>query len=65
MGNVWDEPLKDIHERCLKLKPFQANTCVMANKDHKFIKKYLVPKIYGKKQPVPWQEVFTEEDFDN
>lgn len=64
MGNVRDEPLKDIYERCLKLKPFQKNTCVIADKSDSFIQEFLVKKIYGKKLPVHWTEVFNDEDFE-
>lgn len=63
MGNVLEEPLKDIYERCIKLKPFQINTCPLADKSCDFIKKYLVP-IYGKKLPVSYKEIFKEEDFE-
>jgi MoaA/NifB/PqqE/SkfB family radical SAM enzyme len=64
MGNVLEEPLKDIYDRCIRLKPFKKQTCVLADKSNDFIEKYLVKKIYGKKLPVPYKEVFTEEDFE-
>lgn len=63
MGNVLDEPLKDILDRCMKLKPFQGHTCFLAE-DRNFIDKYLVGKIYGKKLPVSYKEVFEKEDFE-
>jgi MoaA/NifB/PqqE/SkfB family radical SAM enzyme len=64
MGNVLEEPLKDIYERCIKLKPFNKHTCVLADKSDEFIEKYLVKKIYGKKLPVHYTEVFDEGDFE-
>ncbi len=62
MGSIFEEPLKTILDRCLKLRPFQKNTCLLAE-DRDFIDKYLIDKIYGKNVPVPWKEVFSEEDF--
>jgi MoaA/NifB/PqqE/SkfB family radical SAM enzyme len=64
MGNVLEEPLKDIYERCIGLKPFQKNTCVLADKSDNFIQDYLVKKIYGKKLPVHYTEVFDKGDFE-
>ena len=63
LGNIFDEPLKDILERGMKLKPFKTSICPIAV-DLEFIKKYEVGRIQGKTLPVPWQEVFTEEDFE-
>lgn len=63
MGNILEEPLKDIYERCIRLKPFQKNTCVIADKSDNFIKDYLVNKIYGKNLPVSYKDVFIEGDF--
>lgn len=62
LGNVFEEPLKDILERCMRLKPFKKNTCLVAE-DKEFIQKYEIERIYGKELPVKWQEVFYEEDF--
>ncbi|MFA6549285.1 MAG: radical SAM protein [Candidatus Margulisiibacteriota bacterium] len=64
LGNVFEEPLKDIIARGMKIKQFgeYCGTCMIAE-DRKFIDDYLVKKIYGKDLPVPYHEVFTEEDF--
>ena len=64
LGNFFEEPLKDIIERGLKIKYFgkYVDTCLIAE-DRKFINDYVVNKIYGKPLPVPWSEVFTSEDF--
>lgn len=64
MGSIREEPLKNILDRCQSLKPFKKNTCVLADRSDNFVEKYLVPKVYGNKLPVPHTEVFTEEDFD-
>jgi len=63
LGNFFKEPLKDIVERGLRIKWFgnYINTCLVAVNKH-FIKKY-VTKTYGKSLPVPYDEIFTEEDF--
>lgn len=65
MGNVLEESLKDILARCQKLKPFKVQTCLLADKSCNFVNKYLVPKIYGKKLPVHYTEVFDRSDFDD
>ena len=64
IGNFFEEPLKDIIGRGLKIKYFgrYINTCLIAE-DRKFINDYVVKKIYGKPLPVPYTEVFTNEDF--
>jgi len=64
LGNFFKEPLKDIIERGMNIKWFgkYVDTCLMAA-DKKFVKKYVAKKIYGKPLPVPYTEVFTEEDM--
>ena len=65
LGNFFEEPLKDIIERGMKIKYFgnYVNTCLVAE-DRKFINDYVV-KMYGKPLPVPYSEVFKDEDFIN
>lgn len=64
LGNIFHEPLKTIVERGLKIKYFgkHVDTCLIAE-DRKFINEVIAKKIYGKKLPVPWDEVFTSEDL--
>ncbi len=64
LGNFFEEPLKEIIERGLKIKYFgkYVDTCLIAE-DRKFIDKYVAGRIYGKSLPVPWNEVFKEEDM--
>jgi MoaA/NifB/PqqE/SkfB family radical SAM enzyme len=64
LGNFFEEPLRDIIERGLNNKYFgkHIDTCLMAE-DRDFIDKYVVKRIYGKPLPVPYDEVFTKEDF--
>lgn len=63
LGNIFEEPLKDILERGMKLKPFHTHTCpIAADKD--FVNNYIVPNVYGKTLPVPYQEVFNKEDME-
>jgi len=61
LGNFFDEPLKTILERGMKIRWFGEyhDTCLVAE-DRNFIDNYLVPKIYGKPIPVPYQEVFDD-----
>ncbi|MFA6919232.1 MAG: radical SAM protein [Patescibacteria group bacterium] len=63
IGNILNEPLKDIIQRGLDIKYFgeHVNTCLIAQ-DREFIDKYVVGRIYNKPLPVPCSEVFTEED---
>lgn len=64
LGNVFEEPLKDIIERGMKIGWFKNryDTCLAAI-DRKFIQEVEVAKLYGKQPPVPYKEVFTEKDF--
>lgn len=64
LGNFFEEPLKDIIERGMKIKYFSkyVDTCLIAE-DRKFINEIEAKKIYGKPPPVPYSEVFTDEDF--
>jgi len=63
IGNVFEEPLKDIIQRGLGIKFFgeRVDTCLIAE-DREFINNYVAKKIYGKPLPVPCSEVFTAED---
>jgi MoaA/NifB/PqqE/SkfB family radical SAM enzyme len=64
LGNFFDEPLKDIIDRGMKIKCFgeYCDTCLIAE-DRDFIKKYVEGRIYGKPLPVPYREVFHDEDI--
>ena len=64
IGNIFEEPLKDIIDRGLNIKFFgkHVSTCLIAE-SRPFIDKYVAGRIYGKPLPVPGQEVFTKEDF--
>lgn len=62
LGNVFEEPLKDIVARGMRLKCIWTDTCLIAE-DRNFIENVEVKKIYGKELPVSYKEVFTDEDF--
>jgi MoaA/NifB/PqqE/SkfB family radical SAM enzyme len=64
LGNFFQEPLKDILERGMRIKMFgdYCETCYIAE-DRNFIDHYEKKKIYGKPLPVPYHEVFSKEDF--
>lgn len=64
LGNFFKEPLREIIERGLNIKYFGQyyDSCYMAE-DRKFIDKYIVKKVYGRKLPVPCDEVFAKEDY--
>ncbi|HYA42706.1 MAG TPA: radical SAM protein [Syntrophobacteraceae bacterium] len=63
IGNILDTPLSEIIQRGLNIKYFgeHVDTCLIAE-DTNFINKYVVNRIYNKPLPVPYSEVFTEED---
>ena len=63
IGNIFEEPLKDIINRGLNIKYFKnPNQLCLAGEDREFIKKYM-SKFYGKPLPIPWAEAFSKEDF--
>jgi len=67
LGNIFEEPLERILERGLDLRHFSIGTkrtCISGNKDHEFVKEYM-PKIWTSKEPVPFQNVFDESDFED
>ncbi len=63
LGNIFEEPLREIIQRGLKIKYFgeHVNNCPIAHDRH-FIEKYIAGRVYNKRLPVPCSEVFTEED---
>ena len=63
LGNFFMEPLKDIIERGMRIKWFgeKHSECILGENE-KFIK-LVTDKIKGKSLPVPWSDMFTEEDF--
>ncbi|MFB3918643.1 MAG: radical SAM/SPASM domain-containing protein [Candidatus Velamenicoccus archaeovorus] len=65
LGNIFDETLKDILARGLRIKHFaygEKHTCLAGNKDYSFIETYMT-KMFGKKGAVSYKEVFTAVDF--
>ena len=63
IGNIKEEPFKDIYSRMQRLKIFRRNTCPMADISDDFIEKYVIP-LYGKELPVSYKKLLTKEDFD-
>lgn len=63
LGNFFEEPLKDIIDRGMKIKPFATYTdsCLIAI-DRDFIDRY-EPRMMDKQLPVPCSKVFDPEDF--
>jgi len=63
IGNVFEEPLREIFKRGLDIKYFgeHVDTCLIAE-DRDFINKHIVKRVYNKPLPVPCSEVFTGED---
>ena len=63
IGNIFEEKLKDIIDRGLRIKHFRrySSKC-LSGEDRNFIEKYMT-KFYGKPLPIHWTEAFSEEDF--
>ena len=63
IGNIFNEPLKDIIQRGLSIRYFkETNPVCLAGEDRLFITNYM-SQFYGKPLPIHWSEVFNEEDF--
>ncbi len=63
IGNIFQEPLKDIIERGFKIKYFSSRHPIcLSGEDRSFINKYM-RKFYGKPLPIHWSEAFTDADF--
>lgn len=63
IGNIFEEPLRDIIERGFKIKYFRnRHPICLSGEDRYFIKKYM-SKFYGKPLPIHWSEAFSDEDF--
>lgn len=63
IGNVFEEPLKDIVARGLNIRHFGEyyDGCWIAE-NREFIDKYVAKRIYGKPLPVSCADVFSDED---
>ncbi len=63
IGNIFEEPLKDIIERGFRIKWFKEHQPLCLSGEHKnFIRNYM-SKFYGKPLPISYKEAFTAEDF--
>jgi MoaA/NifB/PqqE/SkfB family radical SAM enzyme len=63
IGNIFEEPLKDIIDRGLRIKHFKEyNPKCLSGEDRCFINNYM-SKFYGKPLPINWKDAFTDEDF--
>lgn len=63
IGNIFEEPLKDIIERGLSLKWFgQYCPNCLSGENKTFIRNYM-SKFYGKPLPISYKDVFTEKDY--
>ena len=63
IGNIFDEPLKDIIERGFRIRHFASRHPIcLSGEDRGFVSDYM-SRFYGKPLPIPWSEAFGEEDF--
>ncbi len=62
IGNVFEDPLKDIVDRGMKVRHFKEFSPIcLTGENPFFINKYM-SRFYGKPLPVHYREIFTEED---
>jgi MoaA/NifB/PqqE/SkfB family radical SAM enzyme len=63
IGNIFEEPLKDIIDRGLRIKHFHDYSPIcLAGEDRNFIEKYM-NKFYGKPLPISYKEAFEDYDY--
>jgi MoaA/NifB/PqqE/SkfB family radical SAM enzyme len=63
LGNVFEESLKDIRDRGLKLKAFREyNDKCLAGEDREFIDKYISRTFSAKQLPLSYKEGFEDEE---
>ena len=63
LGNIFEEPLKDIMQRGLTIKHFaNKNPKCLSGEDKEFIKDHM-SKFYNRALPVDYKEIFVEDDF--
>jgi MoaA/NifB/PqqE/SkfB family radical SAM enzyme len=64
IGNIFNEPLKDIIKRGMSIKHFSVpSSKCLSGEDREFVRKYM-SKFYGKSLPIHWSEAFGKEDFE-
>jgi MoaA/NifB/PqqE/SkfB family radical SAM enzyme len=64
LGSIFEQPLRDIIQNGLKIRWFgeHLDICPIAH-DRRFIETYIADRVYNKPQPVPYAEVFSDEDW--
>ena len=63
IGNIFEEPLKDIINRGLSIKHFHDYSPIcLSGEDRNFIEKYM-SKFYGKPLPISYKEAFEDSDY--
>lgn len=63
LGNIFEEPLKDIIKRGSRIKWFRGHSKLcLSGENREFIRKYM-SKFYGKPLPISYREAFAAEDF--
>ena len=63
IGNIFEESLKDIIDRGMRIKWF-GNHCAncLSGENKRFIREHM-SKFYGKPLPISYKEAFTDDDF--
>jgi len=63
IGNIFQDSLKTIVERGMSIKQIRKPSAIcLAGEDREFINRYMA-KFYGKPLPVPYTEIFNDEDI--
>ena len=63
IGNIFEESLKEIVDRGMRIKWFKACTEVCCAGQNRFFIDNYIAKCWGKSLPLCWKEVFNEDDF--
>lgn len=63
IGNVFEESLKDIVARGMRIKWFRNRTNICPSGQNRYFIDNYIAKCWGKPLPLSWKEVFTEKDF--
>ena len=63
IGNIFEESLKEITDRGLRIKWFKNHTSICPAGQNRFFIDNYIAKCWGKPAPMSWKEIFTENDF--
>ena len=63
IGNIFEEPLKDIVDRGMSIKWFRSCTDLCPSGQNRYFIENYISKCWGQALPLSWKDVFTDKDF--